>query len=454
MPMLPLNRADARPASTVRPRPLRQRATLLLLSATVTSCGLALTAAGASASPLATSCAATVALSAAIPAPQVSYPPAPVTVSRGGVEVRALVKTGGEAAAVFVRLSSNSTPASCSSPVSVPAHAGAVPVRVQLTGLDPATTYRFEVAAATAGGTSFGRSGSFRTPAAVTIAPGVRLGPLELGGTSPQAAAAKLESFLAAPVHFGYAGAYWSVSRASLGAALDPATLASRALAAAPDAHLRLGLTVDRSRLDAYLSGLDRRFAHSARRADVRLLGSRALVVPAAAAVRVDVPAMAARIEAALSSGSSARLGLLVTSSAVSVSSAAKAVVVRLQSQTLTAYLNGKPVLHTPVTTGRPALPTPVGSYRVIFHASPFVFHSPWPPGSPYWYPPTPVNWAMDFFGGDFLHDDPGEPTSAFGAGSEDGPYASHGCVHVPHSVMAFLYRWLPNGAQVVVAND
>jgi hypothetical protein len=90
----------------------------------------------------------------------------------------------------------------------------------------------------------------------------------------------------------------------------------------------------------------------------------------------------------------------------------------------------------------------------VIFRASPFVFHSPWPRSSPFWYPPTPVTWAMDFFNGDFLHDDPGEPSDAFGTGSEYGPYASHGCVHVPHDVMAFLYRWLPVGAQVVVAQN
>lgn len=35
--------------------------------------------------------------------------------------------------------------------------------------------------------------------------------------------------------------------------------------------------------------------------------------------------------------------------------------------------------------------------------------------GGPYWYPPTPVTWAMPFYGGDFLHDDPGEPPRAFG---------------------------------------
>jgi lipoprotein-anchoring transpeptidase ErfK/SrfK len=126
--------------------------------------------------------------------------------------------------------------------------------------------------------------------------------------------------------------------------------------------------------------------------------------------------------------------------------------VIRLGAQTLTAYLNGKPVLRTPVTTGRPALPTPVGSYHIEAAYSPFTFVSPWPPGSPYWYPPTPVTWAMPFYDGDFLHNDPGEPASAFGKGSEYGPYASHGCVHVPPAAMAFLFQWLPIGATVIVA--
>jgi len=126
--------------------------------------------------------------------------------------------------------------------------------------------------------------------------------------------------------------------------------------------------------------------------------------------------------------------------------------VIRLGAQTLTAYLNGKPVLRTPVTTGRPALPTPVGSYRIEAAYSPYTFVSPWPQGSPYWYPPTPVTWAMPFYNGDFIHDDPGEPASAFGRGSEYGPYASHGCVHVPHAAMAFLFHWLPIGATLIVA--
>jgi lipoprotein-anchoring transpeptidase ErfK/SrfK len=111
-------------------------------------------------------------------------------------------------------------------------------------------------------------------------------------------------------------------------------------------------------------------------------------------------------------------------------------------------------VLTTPVTTGRPALPTPIGSFYIHSRSSPYVFTSPWPKGNPFWYPPTPATWAMYFYDNDFLHDDPVEPTSAFGAGSQNGPYASHGCIHVPRDTMAFLYRWLPVGATVIVAQS
>ena len=33
-------------------------------------------------------------------------------------------------------------------------------------------------------------------------------------------------------------------------------------------------------------------------------------------------------------------------------------------------------------------------------------------------------------------------------------PYASHGCIHIPHNAMAFLYQWLPVGATVIVARN
>ncbi len=130
-----------------------------------------------------------------------------------------------------------------------------------------------------------------------------------------------------------------------------------------------------------------------------------------------------------------------------------KVIVIRLAAQSLTAYDNGKVVLETPVTTGRPGLTTPIGVDTIGYHESPYLFISPWPPSSPYWYEPTWVTWVMEFHaGGYFIHDAWWEPNSVYGPGSEYGPDASHGCVQTPHAAMQFLYSWTPNGTTVVVA--
>jgi lipoprotein-anchoring transpeptidase ErfK/SrfK len=392
--------------------------------------------------------------SAAAPAPIVRYPPETVTVGARTVTVDALVDTHDELATVFVRFGESPGYARCSVRMRLPRREGQTRVSMSLGALIPRATYHFELGAAAGGATTYGRPETFVAPGPATIPAGVSVGPLKLGGATRTEAIRRLAAFLAAPLRFTFENVYWSAPRARLGAEINSAATIARALAALPESHLRLGLSIDEQRLRAYLAGVNTRFAHPARTAFVHLVGTRAVVARSRPSVQVDIGRMASAVRTALVAGLNERLRLIVEPTPTSVLAAAKAVVVRLGSQTLTAYLDGKPVLETPVTTGRAALPTPVGSYRVIFRASPFVFNSPWPEGSPFWYPPTPVTWAMDFYGGDFLHDDPGEPSDAFGAGSEYGPYASHGCVHVPHAAMAFLYRWLPIGAQVVVSAD
>ena len=55
--------------------------------------------------------------------------------------------------------------------------------------------------------------------------------------------------------------------------------------------------------------------------------------------------------------------------------------------------------LDTDVTTGRPELPTPAGDYHIFAKYSPYQFISPWPYGSPFWYPSAWVKYAMEFIG-------------------------------------------------------
>ena len=126
-----------------------------------------------------------------------------------------------------------------------------------------------------------------------------------------------------------------------------------------------------------------------------------------------------------------------------------KVIVISLSRQVLTAYQDGNAILTTFVATGRPALPTPPGVYHIFARYSPYQMISPWPYGSPYWYPNSWTNWAMEFRGGGyFIHDAPWRSWYGPGANLYNG---THGCMNVPYSPMATLWNWAPNGTTVVV---
>jgi hypothetical protein len=134
-----------------------------------------------------------------------------------------------------------------------------------------------------------------------------------------------------------------------------------------------------------------------------------------------------------------------------------KVITVSISLEEAVFYDNGCVVNATPVTTGRPGFPTDTGSFHVFYKASPFEMITEYPPGSPGWYPPTWVQWAMEYeAGGYFLHDAYWENQGAFGPGSQYDvaqDYASHGCIHIPTALMSWLYDWTPLGTPVIVSS-
>jgi len=133
-------------------------------------------------------------------------------------------------------------------------------------------------------------------------------------------------------------------------------------------------------------------------------------------------------------------------------------IVVDLSKQHLFAYLDGKLQFDYDVATGRPELPTPVGRWTVQFKVTNTEFTSPWPVGSPYYYYPTHINYALNFHdGGFYLHD--AWWRHSFGPGSNvyhqnpDGSWetGSHGCIGMTLSNAAKLYAWAPVGTSVLV---
>ncbi len=125
---------------------------------------------------------------------------------------------------------------------------------------------------------------------------------------------------------------------------------------------------------------------------------------------------------------------------------AGKVIVISLRCQELSAYSDGMPFLTTYITTGRPALPTPPGQYSVLRKVSPWLMTSDWPQSSPYWYPPSWVQYTLWFRSDGYaIHDAPWR--SAYGPGTEAN--GSHGCVNVPMPTMTGLYNWATVGTPV-----
>ncbi len=162
-----------------------------------------------------------------------------------------------------------------------------------------------------------------------------------------------------------------------------------------------------------------------------------------------------------------------------------KVILVSLSRQQLYAYQNGALAFTFTVETGRPELPTPTGVYHVFLkncsdkrwtnNNAPMashnvncvehngdghqaVFTSPWPVGSPNWYAPTHINYALEFKeGGFYLHD--AWWHVEFGPGSNvphqlpDGSWetGSHGCIGMRIPDAERLYAWAPIGTPVYV---
>jgi lipoprotein-anchoring transpeptidase ErfK/SrfK len=60
----------------------------------------------------------------------------------------------------------------------------------------------------------------------------------------------------------------------------------------------------------------------------------------------------------------------------------------------------------------------------------------------------------MEFVGdGTFIHTADWQPDDTYGPGSQYGPYASHGCIHVQDGPIVKLYAWAQLGATVHVGD-
>jgi hypothetical protein len=125
-------------------------------------------------------------------------------------------------------------------------------------------------------------------------------------------------------------------------------------------------------------------------------------------------------------------------------------IVVSMVEQAMRIYQNGKLVKSFLVTTGRVERPALPGAWTVQNRQAPTEFKSSDPPGSPYWYPPTPIHYAILYhWGGFFIHDawwraDVG-PGTQFPHNDSSGTTSfnydgSHGCINMLEDQAAWVY--------------
>jgi hypothetical protein len=118
--------------------------------------------------------------------------------------------------------------------------------------------------------------------------------------------------------------------------------------------------------------------------------------------------------------------------------------------QAMRFYRDGKLIRSFQVTTGRVERPALPGVWTVQDRKSPDEFKSTDPPGSPYWYPPTPIQYAILYhWGGFFVHDawwrvnfGPGTQFPHYDVGGDESfaGDGSHGCVNMQSNDAAWVF--------------
>ncbi|HWZ20635.1 MAG TPA: L,D-transpeptidase family protein, partial [Ktedonobacteraceae bacterium] len=142
-------------------------------------------------------------------------------------------------------------------------------------------------------------------------------------------------------------------------------------------------------------------------------------------------------------------------------SSSGQVLVVSLVEQTLRYYNNGKLVRSFLIVSGQYLRPSVPGFWSIILRQHPTQFKSTEPPGSAFWYPPTPIQYAMEYHaGGYFFHDSwwradygPGMnfPHSDSSGTTSFNDNGSHGCINMNPNDVQWLYSQIGWGTPVIL---
>ncbi|MFL5935282.1 MAG: L,D-transpeptidase family protein [Gaiellaceae bacterium] len=289
-----------------------------------------------------------------------------------------------------------------------------------------------------------------RTP---TIAPGVIVGGVYLGGLTSEPARARLAADFDRPIPVVYGTRRWTVSLDQLGAGASVNAAVTKALDAQPGATFGLRVRWSTKKVQQFVDGIAKGIDQPSVDASLISVGSNGPVISDSKdGIEVRRPLLRMRLERSLSRGLRKRIAVPTrpVPAQQTRSDFGSIVWVDRGSNTLHLY-NGESLVRTlGVATGQSAYPTPSGMWHIVtMQANPW-----WIPPNSAWaegekpVPPGPGNplgtrWMGLDAAGVGLH---GTPDAA-----SIGYSASHGCIRMRIPDAEWLFTQVSVGTPVYI---
>lgn len=290
------------------------------------------------------------------------------------------------------------------------------------------------------------------SPRRPTIAPGVTIGGIPVGGLLPYEATSYVRSRFSEPLVVRVAGQTLKVAPASVGARANVAKAVGRARFARSDARVPLGVSVPRMRIERLVERLGRELDRPPVDARLVLKGAAVRAVPSREGRRLQRVAGTRAIRGALRAHERGPVSMTFEAvrPRVAEDDLGAAIVIMRESNRLRFYVDAKLVETFGVATGQASFPTPIGSFEIVN-----MQRNPW------WYPP-PSDWAA---GQRPVPPGPGNPLGTRWMGISS-PYvgihgtpdaasigysASHGCIRMRISEAEWLFQRVEIGTPVFI---
>ena len=291
-------------------------------------------------------------------------------------------------------------------------------------------------------------------PAPPTIASGVYIGSVAVGGMTEQQARAAVKSVYYAPIVVRGTYHAFKVQTRYFRVFADVTTAVQTALSAAPDTTVPLTPRYDMSRIVKWVRALAPELYRPAVDGTIVLRHDHPRITHAHRGRELRKFVLRIRIRDAILAGDRAAIAAPFHRLEATAVKSEPIIVIHRGENRLVLFRGTHWVRAFPVATGQAIYPTPLGRFEIVVKEK-----------NPWWYPPTYDAWAQ---GLEPVPPGPGNPLgtrwmglSAPGVGihGTDAPWSighseSHGCIRMQVPDAEWLYRHVRVGTPVFIVSD